>query len=78
MATLLYVGLVTCSALRPIGCERDTKKNIPHVLLQTTWKSVEAGPRSLPYDLWIMHTSLIFKYFYLNSESMYYIQYLYQ
>ena len=23
-------------------------------------------------------TSLIFKYFYLNSESMYYIQYLYQ
>ena len=25
-----------------------------------------------------MHTSLIFKYFYLNSESMYYIEYLYQ
>ena len=25
-----------------------------------------------------MHTSLIFKYSYLNSESMYYIQYLYQ
>ena len=34
-------------------------------------------PDSLPYDLWIMHTSLIFKYF-LFKKSMYYIQYSYR